>query len=61
MGWRQMKDAPHGKDVIILDNHDFVYRAKHTKKPVEGWVIRGHRLATFVDDELQGWMEFPAA
>lgn len=42
--WMPIETAPFDKDVLVLDNHEFVYRARrHKTKVVHGWIVYGQR------------------
>lgn len=58
--WQPIREAPKDKDIIILDNHFFVYRA-HWKifGKMEGWTVLGQKIPTFTNDDLRGWIPFP--
>jgi hypothetical protein len=48
-------------DVIIMDVHGFVYRARRgpADKFANCWIVRGWREPTFRDEEIQGWLPLP--
>ena len=57
--WHPIKSAWRDRDIIILDAHKFVYRARWTKRPIEGWQVHGQRPSSFDDSDLLGWMPLP--
>ncbi len=58
--WQPIETAPFSRDVIVLDKHEFVYRARRHKTGIVcGWVVMGGRWPVFEDNELYGWMPLP--
>lgn len=58
---RPLRTAPSMGDVIIMDVHGFVYRARRgpADKFANCWIVRGWREPTFRDEEIQGWLPLP--
>ena len=59
--WQNIATAPRdGTHIIIIDAHEFVYRAWRQISLTDAWYIYDNsRLPIFDDADLLGWMPLP--